>query len=106
MSISLSRDSNRKNYPIRLKFGTNVYILHRISCIVFGAHKASGFYEGNQQITNSSRSADVISFKNILTWLCSKENKKIHIYYVNAQKQKKTIRITLILCLKVLHKSI
>ena len=35
LSVCVSRDSDRKNYPIRFKFGTNVYLLYEISCIVF-----------------------------------------------------------------------
>ena len=38
ISVSLWRDSGRRNYPIHLKFNTNVYVLYKISCVIFAVH--------------------------------------------------------------------
>ena len=35
-SVSVWRDSGRRNYPMYLKFGMNAYVLCKICCIVFG----------------------------------------------------------------------
>ena len=38
LSVCVLRDSGRRNYPIRLKLDTNIYVLCEISCIICGVH--------------------------------------------------------------------
>ena len=38
LSLWMSCDSGRRNYPISLKFGPNVYVLWEISCIIFDVY--------------------------------------------------------------------
>ena len=46
LSVCVSRDSRRRNFPIRLKFGTNGYVLSEISYIVFDIHCLNSAYTG------------------------------------------------------------
>ena len=36
--VSVWCENGHRNYPTHLKFGTNIYMLCEISCIVFGVH--------------------------------------------------------------------
>ena len=38
LSVCMWRDSGRRNYPIYMKFCTNIYVLSEINCTVFGVH--------------------------------------------------------------------
>ena len=46
LSVSAWRDSGCRNYPICYKFGTNVYLLYKISYTVFGVHCHISTYTG------------------------------------------------------------
>ena len=68
LSVSVSCYNNHRNYPISLKFYTNVYVLREISCIVFGVHCP------NSTCTRIHKSISIWSkegnsLKSILTWL-------------------------------------
>ena len=41
LSLCVWRDSGFRNFPIHLKFSTNIYVLCKISCMVFGVHHAN-----------------------------------------------------------------
>ena len=44
--VCVLHDSNCRNHPIFLKFGTNVYELCEIGCIVFGVLSPNSAYTG------------------------------------------------------------
>ena len=42
ISVCMTRDSGHRNYPIPLKFGTNIYVFCETSCRVFDVHCSKG----------------------------------------------------------------
>ena len=85
--VCLSRDSGRRNFPICLKFGTNVFVLCKISRMVFEVHCLKSAF---------TRMHKNISIRNILAYkgkffensfdmvLCIKLN-EIYIRYSDVQ---------------------
>ena len=55
LSVCVRCDSGRRINSVRLKFGTNVYALYKISCIVFGVHceivRVQGYTRVSQYVT-------------------------------------------------------
>ena len=62
-------DSNRRNYPVPLKFDKNVYVLYEISCIVFGVPCPNRMYRDAQNYLKILGPIEGNSLKSILTWL-------------------------------------
>ena len=51
LSICASHESDCRNNPISLKFGTIVYVLCEIRCIVFGVHCPNSTYAGIHKVS-------------------------------------------------------
>ena len=78
----LRGDSGNRNYPIKLKFHTNIYGLCEISCIVFAVHCPNSVCIGIQK--NISIHGGKI-FKINLTWLLYMKFNEIYILHSNDQ---------------------
>ena len=82
----LWHDSGRRNYPIRLKFDTNIYMLCEISCTIFGVHCSNRASEEIQKSTSIHYGSwKEIFLKSVLTRLSYIKFNKIYVRYSDAQ---------------------
>ena len=72
--VCILSDSGQRNYPINLKFGTDVYVLCEICCTVFGVHCPNNENKGIIKSV-SMHYVQWRVLKSILAWLlCIKFN--------------------------------
>ena len=86
LSVCVWRDSGLRNYPICLKFCTNVYVLYEIklySC--WCTLSKYNFYRDTQNYFNTLRPMEGNSLKSVLLWLFCITYDEIYMRFLDAQ---------------------